>query len=314
MVYRPKNLISVFAMLGLIAMSPMSAVCETPASQKLSVAAGHLVIEHMKLPAQFKNADGSSYSAKLDAMVIRPDDNQKHPLMTMTHSYDPIDPRCIFADEFQDRAVEFARRGWVVVAFSRRGYGLSDGPFVEVRHGCNESSFILAGQVPAADIREVIRLMGQRPYVDASKVVSVGFARGGYATLALAAEPPPGLAAVINFSGALSLNEDCSPQYIYDAVATFGKSARIPTLWIYSSNDNAIPLSQAKQWHTAYVKAGGNAEFIAAPAFGTNGHNLFRYGIPIWTPYVDSFLQKQGLTPMHGLLPVSSMREINDDD
>jgi len=272
------------------------------------------VIEHMKLPAQFKNADGSSYSAKLDAMVIRPDDNQKHPLMTMTHSYDPIDPRGIFADEFQDRAVEFARRGWVVVAFTRRGYGISDGPFVEIVHGCSESSFVQAGQVSAADIREVIRLMAQRSYVDASKVVSVGFSRGGYAALALAAEPPSGLVAVINFSGGLNLNEDCSHQYLNGAVATFGKSSRIPTLWIYSSNDNVIPLSQAKQLYTAYVDAGGNAEFITAPAFRTNGHNLFRYGIPIWTPYVDSFLQKQGLTQMNGLLPISGVREINNDD
>jgi len=301
-------------MLGLIAMSPMSAVCETPASQKLSVAAGHLVIEHMKLPAQFKNADGSSYEAKLDALVIRPDDNQKHPLMTMTHSYDPIDPRGIFADQFQDQAVEIARRGWVVVTFTRRGYGLSDGPFVERLHGCTESSFVLAGQVPAADIREVIRLMGEISYVDASRVVSSGFSRGGYAILALAAEPPPGLVAAINFSGGLNFDGRCPYQSFNDAVASFGKSSRIPMLWIYSNNDKIIALPQAKQLHAAYVGAGGNAEFIVAPSFQNDGHGIFRYGIPIWTPYVDSFLQKQGLAPMHGLLPVSGMREINDGD
>jgi len=93
-----------------------------------------------------------------------------------------------------------------------------------------------------------------------------------------------------------------------------GKSSRIPTLWIYSSNDNIISLPQAKQLHAAYVGAGGNAEFIVAPSFQNDGHGIFRYGIPIWTPYVDSFLQKQGLAPMHGLLPVSGIREINDDD
>jgi len=306
-VFCSKHFKNYFFVLVLIAMSPMSGVCETPSSQ-------NLVIEHMKLPAQFKNADGSSYSAKLDAMVIRPDDNQKHPLMTMTHAYDLVDPRGIFADEFQDRAVEFARRGWVVVAFTRRGYGLSDGPFVERLYDCSESSIVLVGKVSAADIREVIRLMVQRPYVDASRLVSVGFARSGYATLALAAEPPPGLVAAINFSGELNLHEDCSHQYLNDAVASLGKSSRIPTLWIYSSNDNIISLPQAKQLHAAYVGAGGNAEFIVAPSFQNDGHGIFRYGIPIWTPYVDSFLQKQGLAPMHGLLPVSGMREINDDD
>jgi len=300
--------------MGLIALLSMLVACDTLPFKKEQIVPGHLVMERMKLPAQFKNADGSSYKANLDAIVIRPDDDQTHPMVTITHEYDPIDANSIFPEKLEDPAMEFARRGWVVVAFTRRGYGMSDGPFVEGYKACNGAAIVQTGRVSAADISEVIRLMAQKPYVDASKVISVGFSRGGYASIVLSAEPPPGLVAAISFSGGLSSDRACLNNGLVEAVATFGKDARIPTLWIYTENDRLISPEWGKQWYTAYTRAGGNAEFIVTPSFENNGHGLFRYGVRIWTPYVDAFLQNHGLKQMDGLMSKVNVRVINDDD
>jgi len=51
--------------------------------------------------------------------------------------------------------------------------------------------------------------------------------------------------------------------------------------------------------------AGGRVQFIAAPAFGTDGHQLFSgKGMPIREPYVDDFLARQNLTLVDHLLPI----------
>ncbi len=47
--------------------------------------------------------------------------------------------------------------------------------------------------------------------------------------------------------------------------------------------------------HAAFTAAGGRAQFIAAGAFGEDGHSLFSSGIAVWTPMVDDFLRAQNL-------------------
>jgi len=304
-----------------LALFPFLSGCDTIEANASPVAPGHLVMERITLPAQFENWDGSRYMVNLDALVVRPDDNQVHPLAVINHGYEPINHGSMSLDEFQGRAMEFARRGWVAVAFTRRGYGGSGGRFVEKIRDWSRPALVRVGQIPAEDIREAVRLMGQKSYVDASKVIAVGISGGGYATIALAANPPPGLVAAINFAGGEGTSAptltDRVQENLAKAAATFGKTARVPMLWIYAENDHIATQAMAKQMFAAFTKAGGNAEFIAAPSFTTyknEGHFLFRYGISVWAPYVDAFLEKQGLKLMDGLIPVSNMRIVTQGD
>jgi hypothetical protein len=129
-------------------------------------------------------------------------------------------------------------------------------------------------------------------------MIAVGVSAGGFASLALAADPPQGLAAAINFAGGRGSradNEVCDEDALVRAFAAFGKTSRIPTLWIYAQNDKYFGPELVRRMHAAFSGAGGRAQFVDFPAHGEDGHALFSRGIPLWTPIVDSFLRDQNL-------------------
>jgi dienelactone hydrolase len=130
-------------------------------------------------------------------------------------------------------------------------------------------------------------------------VISVGRSAGGFASVALAADPPPGLVAVVSFAGgrgSLADGEVCNQDALVRAFGQFGATARVPMLWVYARNDQYFGPDLAQALHRAFTASGGKAELIQAPDFGEDGHTLFsRQGIPVWTPYVDAFLGRLGL-------------------
>jgi dienelactone hydrolase len=261
-----------------------------------------LTEERIMLPAEFKAADGSTVTLKLEALVIRPDDGQKHPLVVISHGTPTSGPRWKVEIEDMRRQTEaFASRGWVAVTFTRRGFGRSEGEYSEGAGECDNSNYVLGGQRARTDLREVIRLMSEKPYVDASKVVAVGQSAGGFATVALTADPPPGLVAAINFAGGRGSRGNyttvCSEDALVSAMGTFGQTARVPTLWVYSENDTLFPPPLVQKMLSAYTGSGGNAEFVQAPSWKKNGHAFFKEASPSdWGGYVDDFLAKHGLT------------------
>jgi len=261
---------------------------------------GALVEEELKLLAQFNHADGSGYTVNLDALVIRPNDGQRHPLAVISHGTVMGAIKRTYPRELRSQALEMARRGWVTVIATRRGYGNSEGGFSEGMT-CDGPSVTQAGRASAADIRETIHTMADKPYVDASKVIAIGHSSGGFAVIASSANPPPGLVAVINFAGGRHASDspdkqECSENSMVAAMATYGKTSRLPTLWVYAENDHRETPALVQRMYSAFTGAGGNAEFIASPAFGSEGHYLFsRAGTSRWTTYADAFLNKQGL-------------------
>ena len=129
---------------------------------------------------------------------------------------------------------------------------------------------------------------------------------GGISTIALAARNPPGMVAAVNFAGgkggdpASRPGDPCAPDKLAQSYAAFGKTARVPTLWLYSQNDLYWGPELPRQWHKAYVEAGGKAEFTALPPFGRDGHVVFGQAVSLWEPLVDAFLKEQGLLPPTG--------------
>jgi len=296
--------------IGLFCLLPLLSGCEANRIEGSPKVIGGLVEEEIMLPAEFKNADGSTYIANLDALVIRPDDDQRHPLAVVNHGTDGRFIKSTFPYKMRDQALEFARKGWVAVSFTRRGFGRSDGGYREGSRGiCTAAAFERAGRTAAADLREVIRLMVDKPYVDASKVISIGQSSGGYATIALTSNPPPGLVAAVNFAGGTGPviggsgpvsagTTPCSIPELTKSVAYFGKTSRIPMLWVYSANDSHINPDATKQLQIAFTESGGNLELVIAPAFKTDGHHLFSLGgASLWSRYIDDFLEKHGVAP-----------------
>ena len=241
--------------------------------------------------------------ATLEAVMIRPDGPGPFPLAVLSHGSPRrvADAETMSAAALIPQATVFARRGWAAVSFLRRGYGGSSGPRVEGYGSCGDPDYFAAGRRSAADIRAVIERLATDPVIDGRRVISVGVSAGGFASVALTAFAPPGLVAAISFAGGRGSDKAdmvCREDRLIDAFRRFGQASRVPMLWVYAANDHFFGPVLARRFFDAFAGAGGRAQFIAAPAFGDDGHRLFgRRGIETWSPWVDRFLAAQGLAP-----------------
>ena len=263
----------------------------------------NLITEDLTLPAIFKGAFGSATHVNLQATVVRPDDGAPHPLALINHGMtsEPDERHAMGPRDMLPQAEEFARRGWVALLPMRRDYGKSGGEFAEDLTGnyCGSLGFDDEGRAAAEDLKEAARVISQQPYVDRSKMISVGVSGGGFATVALSADPPPNMVAAINFAGGEGSSQNgmyCSFNELIGDFATFGRHSRIPSLWVYAENDHFFSPGQARDFAKAFDDSGGKAQLIIAPPFDDEGHYLFTAeGAPVWTKYVDDFLAAQHL-------------------
>lgn len=141
--------------------------------------------------------------------------------------------------------------------------------------------------------------------------ISVGVSAGAFASIALTADPPPGLAAAIAFApgrGSRNADEVCGEKQLVAAFAAFGRTSRTPLLWVSAPNDHFFGPRLVSDFTGAFSKAGGQLTFVAAPAFGDDGHSLFSSasGMPIWTPMVDRFLADNKLTLRERLIEIAT--------
>jgi dienelactone hydrolase len=245
----------------------------------------------------------------LEAVMVRPNEPGPHPLALLTHGTprEPGDRAGMSPWQMVPQAREFARRGWTTVIVLRRGYGDSGGGFEEDARACTgRADYYDSGKESAKDLRESIAYLSTLPEVDPSRIISVGISAGGFATVALTADPPPGLVAAISFAGGRGSrkpNEVCNPGELIRTFHQFGEKSRVPMLWVYAENDHFFGPQIAQGFYQAFTQAGGKAIFIHAAAFRRDGHGLFSLsGIPIWTAMVDDFLKGQNLVLRTSLL------------
>jgi dienelactone hydrolase len=246
----------------------------------------------------------------LEALFVRPNEPGRYPLVLLTHGSPraAAERAAMTPLAMLPQALEFARRGFAMVIVMRRGHGGSDGGWAESYGSCDNANYVAAGNAGAADLKKTLEFVSHRSDVDPTRMIAVGVSAGGFATVALTADPPPGLVAAISFAGGRGspeTNRICRSDRLIDAFHAFGKSSRIPMLWVYAENDHHFAPALAQQFKLAFVDGGGRVDFIAAPAFGNDGHDLFSpLGITQWTPYVDAFLQHQSLTLRSTPLPL----------
>jgi dienelactone hydrolase len=246
----------------------------------------------------------------LEGLLVHTDEPGRHPLVLINHGA----PRAasdlpqMTPQEYYLPAIEFVRRGWTAAVVMRRGYGDSGGGDVENGGPCNNRDYVRSGVTSAADLKAIIDFLGKRPDIDASRILSVGHSAGGFATVALTADPPPGLVAGISFAGGRGSDKPdsvCQTDRLIAAFAEFGRQSRLPMLWVYAQNDHFFGPALADQFRAAFTGAGGKVEFVKAAPFGADGHQLFSAvgGVALWTPMVDRFLKEQNLVLHSTLLP-----------
>jgi len=246
----------------------------------------------------------------IEALLTRPRGPGHYPLALISHGSprSGAERSLMRPSAMLPQALEFARRGWAALIVMRRGYGNSDGGWAETYGACSNPNYIAAGEAGAEDLRLSLEMVSHRPDIDPTRMIAVGVSAGGFATVALTTDPPPGLVAAISFAGgrgSLKADADCRPDRLIAAFRAFGKRSRTPMLWVYAANDHFFGPELTEKLRAAFATSGGHVDFVAAPAFGNEGHNLFSAaGIPVWTSYVDAFLQKRNLVLRDNLLPL----------
>ena len=236
----------------------------------------------------------------LEAMLLRPSGTRRYPIALISHGTPREGAARATMSPYGSyrQALEFARRGFAALVVMRRGYGDSGGPYAESSGPCGQRDYLRAALQSASDLRAAIDAMNSRNDVSTDGMIAVGISAGGFATLALSANAPKGLAAAINFAGGRGSRADddvCDEDALVRAFATLGRTSRIPTLWIYAQNDKYFRPELVRLMHAGFTEAGGQVRFIDVPPFGEDGHSLFSRGISLWTPMVDSFLRYHDL-------------------
>jgi len=258
------------------------------------------------------SGSGGSRQLELEAMVVRPDDGRPHPLAVLNHGSprDAADRPTMTPFRMWPQAVAFARRGWVAVVVMRRGYGSSQGEWAEGFGSCAEPDYATAAQAGASDIAAAARYMSGQSYVSKGKWISVGHSAGGFATVALSADSPHDLAAAMAFApgrGSTTPDAVCGEKQLIAAFAQYGKTSRVPLLWVAAENDHFFGPRLVPLLTSAFSKGGGNVTLVKAAAFGEDGHQLFTTasGIPLWSPVVDRFLTANNLVLRDRLIDVA---------
>lgn len=240
----------------------------------------------------------------LTATTYRPPGDGPFPLIVLSHG-SPAN-----ADErgrmgryrALSRVREFVNRGFAVIVPMRRGYGDTGGDWAERYGNCAAPDYYAAGEQAAIDVLATTAYAASLPWVDGERIVLVGQSAGGFASIAAASHRPPGVVAVVNFSGGRGGNprtrpgEPCASSRMTDAISRYAQNIRIPVLWHYAENDRFFAPAHVREWYRAFAAAGAPGTLVMQPPFGSDGHGIFAApaGLPIWTAAFDRFLTDIG--------------------
>jgi invasion protein IalB/pimeloyl-ACP methyl ester carboxylesterase len=247
------------------------------------------------------------------AFVVRPVGDGPFPLVIMNHGIAlGLQERTMFPTiEYLAAARWFADRGYFVISPVRYGAsslddkdrGLYGSVFAHIG-SCDNPNFRGPGLAIATLNEWVIDYMSKKKFIQPGKVVVVGQSGGGWGSIALASLNPSSVQAVVTFEAGRGgrvdgkPNNNCAPDKLVAATGEFGRTARIPMLWIYTENDSYFGPELSKRMHDAFLAAGGNAEYRLLPPFGSDGHFMIDSpdAVPIWSPLVSQFLEKHSAT------------------
>jgi dienelactone hydrolase len=266
-------------------------------------------------PATTRRIQEEIWALPLDlpmlAYVVRPVGDGPFPLVIMNHgvSMNPRDRSFFPLVEFRDAAMWFAQRGYFVIAPVGSGYGAAAidiperglyGPFFSKVGKCTNPNFQASGLAIAQVDLWIIDYLSAEKRIVPKDIIVVGQSAGGWASIALSSLNPPSIKAIITFAAGRGgrvdgkPNNNCAPDRLVEVTGEFGRTSRLPMLWIYIENDTFFGPALSKRMHEAFTQAGGNAEYHLLPPFGGDGHFLVGSpdSIPMWSPLVSRFLDK----------------------
>ena len=256
----------------------------------------------------------------LRATVFRPHDapgavSTPRPLVVINHGTSSATRLSVSMPVYYWLSRWFVERGYVVALPQRRGHGATGGRLAEAVGSCANPDHERSGAIAADDIEAVVNFLSNEPFVAPRKTIVVGISTGGWAALALASRNPINVSGIINIAGGRGgyaggkPNAVCGERKLIQAVAAYGRTARIPSLWLYAENDTYFGPKLANAMAEAWRAGGADAKLHILPAYGTDGHNIAndRAGWDVWGGMTDSFL---GTSQRPAVIAESSGAEI----
>ncbi len=274
-----------------------------------SIAAHAKVVQQTDaMPAIVTDAYGKRVTQQIKLVYAYDDSTASpRPVVVLNHgrSYKPetrsaLEPSKAFAGN----ARWLAQLGFFVVMPTRIGYGQAGGGDVENSGDCQRKNYPPGYQAAAEQTIQVLAHVRSRTDVDPERTVVWGQSYGGTTAVAVAAKNPTGVQAFINFAGGGGGNPEtqpmrpCGTPLLERMFADYGKTARGPTLWVYTENDQYMGPKFPKEWFDAFVASGGKGEYVLYPPHGADGHILFTSSPATWKPRVTQFLQAHGFADM----------------
>ncbi len=266
-----------------------------------------LIEKIIKVPVKVTNAYGKVIEQEVVVSTYHDSDApQPYPIALINHgrSVKPEERAAFGRYTSITNARWFAAMGFLVVVPTRIGYGVSGGEDVEDTGGCSNKNYPPGYEAAAVQTLQVLDAIRQRPDVLPNRTLVLGQSFGGATAITVAAKNPPGVVAAINFAGGGGGNsltqpqEPCGTYWLKRMFADYGRSARIPTLWVYTENDQWFGPKYPREWFDAFKAGGGVGEFVLFPPNGKDGHYLFTQDPEVWRPKALAFLRANGYSEL----------------
>jgi len=222
--------------------------------------------------------DGHRQEVRQDIVVtiFRDDQRQKSPYVVVNHGRlsSAADRAAFGRVRYLENSRYLVSLGFSVLVPTRIGYGVTGGPDVEYSGPCNKKDYAVGFDAAADQVVAVLARARTLPGVDLSHGIVVGASFGGMTAIKLTTMALPGLAAGVNFSGGVGGDpkrrpeNPCSPNQLNQLYRSYGSAAKVPSLWLYSTNDRYWGAQLPHQWFQSFVDAGGIARFVQLPPYG----------------------------------------------
>ncbi len=216
------------------------------------------------------------------AVLFRPPGDGPFPLVVIAHAttQNVLRRAQMPQPEYRALAAWLVGRGFAVLVPERLGHGATGGKYLEDQRGCDDADYARSGRATADEIAAAAGFVRRQPFIGPDGMVVIGHSAGGWGALALAREDPKNIAVIIAFAPGRGghandfPNQVCAPHTLVSAASEFGKTARVKVTWLVAANDSYFSHVLSKQLADAFRSAGGQVDFRALPAYGSEGHWL----------------------------------------
>jgi pimeloyl-ACP methyl ester carboxylesterase len=247
--------------------------------------------EEVVIPVRSKVGVAAGKTIRLRATVYRARFPGPQPLLIFNHgSAEGSVSVARQVNRAWAQALVFRALGYSVVVPMRKGYGGSDGPWLEESQ---DKSVAPEAQLDSAveDLDGVLEFMKRQDYVDAARIVVAGQSRGGFLAVVYAARFPGKVAGAINFSGGWWGERVPSADFNLTQFRQAGKEVTTPVLWLYADHDSYYSLAYVEREFEAFQGGGKKGILFEDHELAGEGHFLSAWP-ERWEPPVADYLNK----------------------